>query len=92
MTEDELHLKYLQAETYICEMCGQNILIEYVDDIYQDDSGDYHEECHEEWRDNEARYWAAQYKPDPFKLSASEILDAYEPGSAKRYAMEGELV
>lgn len=91
MSNDEQRLKFLQAETYSCAICDEVIVIEYLDDIYQDDSGDYHYDCHSDWADTEARYWSAQYKPDPFKLTVREQVEAYEPGSAKRYAMEQEL-
>jgi hypothetical protein len=92
MTEDEKRLKFLQQDTYTCEDCGKDIVIEFLDDIHQDDSGDYHYQCWKDWADNEARYWSAQYTPNYFKLTVEEQLDAYEPGSAKRYAMERELV
>lgn len=92
MTEDELHLKYLQAETYTCDICDEIIVIEYVDDIYQDDSGDYHYDCHQDWRDSVASYWYNLYVPEQHQLTEQEQLDAYEPGSAKRYAMEQELI
>lgn len=80
------------SELYSCGICEKDIVVEYLDDIYSDDSGEYHTECHDEWAENEARYWSAQYKPDPFRLTEQEQLDAYEPGSAKRYALERELV
>lgn len=92
MTDDEQRLKFLQAETYTCGICDENIVIEYLDDIHQDDSGDYHYDCHQDWADTEAKKWAGVYRADPFRLTVDEQLDAYEPGSAKRYAMERELV
>jgi hypothetical protein len=92
MRDDEQHLKYLQAETYTCSICDEIIVIEYVDDIHQDDSGDYHYDCHEDWAYTEANKWAGAYRADPFKLTAQEQVEAYEPGTAKRYAMEQELI
>lgn len=82
----------MSDDLYNCGICDKDIVIEYVDDIYSDDSGEYHSDCHQEWADNEARYWSGQYYADPLKLTVEEQLDAYEPGSAKRYAMERELI
>lgn len=85
----------MSDDLYNCGICDKDIVIEYVDDIYSDDSGEYHTECHDKWRDSEAKYWAGLYyseKSDPLKLSVEEQIEAYEPGSAKRYAMERELI
>lgn len=81
----------MSNELYICEICGEDIVIEYLDDIHSDDSGEYHYDCWQEWADAEAKKWAGVYRADPFKLTAQEQIDAYDPGSAKRYAMEIEL-
>ena len=81
----------MSNELYTCGICEKDIVVEYLDDIHSDDSGEYHTECHDKWADAEAQYWSAYYRPDPFRLSKQEQLDAYEPGSAKRYAMELEL-
>jgi hypothetical protein len=85
----------MSDELYNCGICDKDIVIEYLDDIYSDDSGEYHADCHQEWADNEARYWSGLYYSDSsnqFKLTQQEQLDAYEPGSAKHYAMERELI
>lgn len=82
----------MSDELYNCGICDKDIVIEYVDDIYSDDSGEYHADCHQEWADSEARYWSASYRPDPFKLTVDEQLAAYEPGTAKRYAMEQQFI
>ena len=91
--DDLSRLAELQAmeQPYVCGICDKDIVIEYLDDIYSDDSGEYHYDCHQDWADTEAKKWAGAYRADPFKLSANEQLAAYEPGSAKHYAMEQEL-
>ena len=85
----------MSEELYSCGICDKDIVLEYLDDIHADDSGEYHYDCWQDWADTEAKKWAGLYyaeKSDPFKLSAQEQIDAYEPGSAKRYAMERELI
>lgn len=81
----------MSEELYTCEICREDIVIEFLDDIHSDDSGEYHYDCWQEWADNEAKKWAGVYRADPLKLTAQEQIDAYEHGSAKRYAMEIEL-
>lgn len=76
----------------ICAICDVKFTEESEPDAHYDDSGDYHYECYEDWRDTEMKKWAGAYVADPFKLSKDEMLAAYEPGSAKRYAMEMELM
>ena len=76
----------------ICAICDVKFTAESEPDAHYDDSGDYHYDCYQDASDREARYWSAQYRPDPFKLTKDEVLAAYEPGSAKRYAMEHELI
>lgn len=78
----------------ICAICDVEFNEESEPDAHYDDSGDYHYECYEDWRDTEMKKWAGAYyadKSNQFKLSNDEMLAAYEPGSAKRYAMEMEL-
>lgn len=82
----------MSDDLYNCGICQNDIVVEYLDDIHADDSGEYHYDCWREWADNEERYWSAQYKPEPFKLTAQEQIDAYDPGTVKRYAMEMELM
>lgn len=76
----------------ICAICDEEFNEESEPDAHYDDSGDYHYQCYEDWRDTEMKKWAGAYVADPFKLSNDEMLAAYEPGSAKRYAMEMELM
>jgi hypothetical protein len=78
----------------ICAICDVKFTRKDEPDAHYDDSGDYHYDCHRDASDKAARYWAGLYyaeKRDPLKLTAQEQLDAYEPGTAKRYAMEMEL-
>lgn len=82
-------------ELYVCGICRKDIVIQFLDDMYEDESGEYHSECHDEWRDSEAKKWANAYyadKSQQHNLTVQEQIDAYEPGSAKRYAMERELI
>jgi hypothetical protein len=76
---------------YECGFCEKPIELEETLDAHFDDSGEYHYQCYADWSDAEAKKWSAAYRPDPFRLTVQEQLDAYEPGSAKRYAMELEL-
>lgn len=84
------------SEDYsICAICDVKFTRESEPDAHYDDSGDYHYECYEDWRDTESKKWAGLYyadKSNQFKLTAQEQVDAYEPGTAKRYAMERELI
>ena len=85
----------MSEEYSFCAICDIKFTRESEPDAHYDDSGDYHYQCHQDWRDDEARYWSAQYyadKSNQFKLTAQEQVDAYETGSAKRYAMEMELM
>jgi len=80
---------------YTCAICDIKIESEEILDAHFDDSGEYHYDCYQDWADTEAKKWAGAYyaqKSDPFGLTAQEQVDAYEPGSAKRYAMERELI
>jgi len=84
----------MSYEYSICAICDEKFTRESEPDAHYDDSGDYHYDCYQDWRDDEARYWSGLYysdKSNQFKLTQQEQLDAYEPGSAKRYAMEMEL-
>lgn len=84
------------SEDYsICAICDEKFTAESEPDAHYDDSGDYHYDCYQDASDREARYWANLYHAenhDPFKLTEQEQLDAYEPGSAKRYAMEQQFI
>jgi hypothetical protein len=83
----------MSDKLYPCVICDKDILPEDVPDMHWDDSGEYHYDCYRDWADEESRYWAGQYyaSKNPLELTVQEQLDAYEPGSAKRYAMEQEL-
>jgi hypothetical protein len=79
---------------YECGFCEKPIELEQTLDAHFDDSGEYHYECYQDWSDKESAYWSALYhsdKSNQFKLSRQEQLDAYDPGSAKRYALGLEL-
>jgi hypothetical protein len=78
---------------YECGICNNKIESEDCADAHFDDSGEYHYQCYQDWSDEQSRYWSAQYyaSVNPLELSKQEQLDAYEPGSAKRYALELEL-
>ena len=78
---------------YECGICRKAIELEDTADAHFDDSGEYHYQCYADWSDEQSRYWSAQYyaSVNPLELSNQEQLDAYEPGSAKRYALELEL-
>lgn len=79
---------------YECTTCEKPIELEDLGDAYFDDSGEYHYNCWQDLYDKEAAYWYNMYhsyKSNHLKLTAQEQIDAYEPGSAKRYAMELEL-
>jgi len=79
---------------YTCAICDIKIESEDVIDAHFDDSGEYHYDCYQDWSDTEAKKWAGAYyaSRNNLELSVEEQLDAYEPGSAKRYAMEQELI
>lgn len=88
-------MSYVYPNHSICAICDVKFTQESEPDAHYDDSGDYHYDCYEDASHAEARYWAGQYYADrsnQFKLTAQEQVDAYERGSAKRYAMECELV
>lgn len=95
--DDLKRLAELQAmeQPYVCGICDKDIVIEYVDDIYADDSGEYHYDCHQDWADTESKKWAGHYyaekRPYELCITNDEMLAAYEPGTAKRYALEKEL-
>ena len=76
----------------ICAICDVKFTRESEPDAHYDDSGDYHYDCHQDWADTEMRKWAGAYRADPFRMTAQEQVEAYEPGSAKRYSMERELI
>jgi len=76
----------------ICAICDVKFTRESEPDAHYDDSGDYHYDCHRDWADTEMRKWAGAYRADPFRMTAQEQVEAYEPGSAKRYSMERELI
>jgi len=85
----------MSYEYSICAICDVKFTEESEPDAHYDDSGDYHYDCYQDWRDTESKKWAGLYyaekSADLFRLTAQEQIDAYEPRSAKRYAMEMEL-
>lgn len=87
--DDLKRLAELQAmeQPYVCGICDKDIVIEYIDDIHADDSGEYHYQCWREEVDNDMQRAMIGYTP---RLKPSD-LDAYEPGSAKRYSLEMEM-
>lgn len=88
-------MSYEYIDYSICAICDVKFTPESEPDAHYDDSGDYHYDCYEDWRDTEYKKWAGLYyadKSNQFRMTAQEQIDAYEPGSAKRYAMEMELM
>jgi hypothetical protein len=41
-----------------CDLCSKAIAVECSDDIYADEAGTYHPECHADYMTKEGEYWA----------------------------------
>ena len=52
----------------ICEFCSEDITGDST--AVHCENGSYHEDCYEEWSENEESYWGAQYN------SAPKVVDA----------------
>ena len=76
-----------EVENEFCDHCKTDILGEDIvwGEIYSDESGNYHPACIEALNKKEAAYFAGS-----FHLRTNIDLNAYELGSAKRFALSEE--
>jgi hypothetical protein len=66
-----------------CDMCNKEIVVEYEDDIYEDEAGSYHTECIEAYHNEEASYFMISYRAHKLANPVEDSSDAYEWGDPK---------
>lgn len=69
---------------YTCGHCNEDI-DEVAEEMYADDSGEYHQDCQDDYSDREQAYWGARYYAEQSPKPATDHL-GYDWGDSKNSA------